>query len=164
MDTFSTSLNIANVAFEGAVDAAILYKEDAAKAGVNLKIVQEPNDGYWSNTWMKKPFTAAYWSGRPTEDWMFSDAYAEGAAWNETYWANKRFNELLKAGRAELDEKKRGEIYGEMQQLVHDDCGEIIMAFAADLHAASKKLRKPEKVAANWEFDGFKIGERWSFA
>ena len=164
VETFSTSLNIANVAFEGAIDAAVLYKEHAAKAGIDLKVVQEPNDGYWSNVWMKKPFTAAYWAGRPTEDWMFSDAYAEGAAWNETYWANKRFNALLKAGRAELNEKKRGEIYGEMQQLVHDDCGEIIMAFSADLHAASKKLRKPEKVAANWEFDGFKIGERWSFA
>jgi peptide/nickel transport system substrate-binding protein len=164
MDTFSTSINIANVAFEGAVDAAILYKEHASKAGINLNVVQEPNDGYWSNAWMKKPFTGAYWSGRPTEDWMFSDAYAEGAAWNETYWSNKRFNDLLKAGRAELDEKKRAEIYGEMQQLVRDDCGEIIMAFSADLHAASTKLQKPEKVAANWEFDGFKIGERWSFA
>ena len=76
----------------------------------------------------------------------------EGAAWNETYWANKRFNELLKIGRAELDEKKRAQIYGE-----------IIMAFAADLHTASSKLHKPDKIAANWEFDGFKIGERWSF-
>jgi peptide/nickel transport system substrate-binding protein len=127
-------------------------------------VVREPSDGYWSNVWMKKPFTAAYWSGRPTEDWMFSDAYADGASWNETYWKNKRFNQLLKAGRAELDEKKRAEIYGEMQGLVHNDGGEIIFGFAADLHAASKKLRVPKTVAASWEFDGFKIGERWSFA
>jgi len=163
-NTFSPSIHVANVAFEGAIDAAILYKNHAAKAGINLNVVQAPNDGYWSNTWMQKSFSAAYWSGRPTEDWMFTDAYAEGAAWNETYWANKRFNELLKIGRAELDEKKRAQIYGEMQELVHNDGGEIIMAFAADLHAASTKLRKPDKVAANWEFDGFKIGERWSFA
>ena len=161
---FSPSIHVANVAFEGAVDAAILYKNHAEKAGIDLNVVQAPNDGYWSNTWMKKAFSAAYWSGRPTEDWMFSDAYAEGAAWNETYWANKRFNELLKQGRAELDEKKRAQIYGEMQELVNMDGGEIIMAFAADLHAASNKLHKPDKVAANWEFDGFKIGERWSFA
>ncbi len=113
---------------------------------------------------MNKPFTAAYWSGRPTEDWMFSDAYAAGAAWNETFWNNKRFNELLKKGRIELDPAKRREIYVEMQRLVHDEGGEIVFAFAADLHAASKKLHVPEKVAANWEFDGFKIVERWWFA
>lgn len=95
---------------------------------------------------------------------MFTDAYAAGAAWNETYWENKRFNELLKEGRAELDEKKRAQIYGEMQELVRDEGGSLIMAFAADLHAATKKLHVPKKVAANWEFDGFKIGERWSFA
>ncbi len=163
MDTFSPTIHPANVAFEGCVDAAVLYKEHAAKANINLKVEVAPNDGYWSNTWMKKPFSAAYWSGRPTEDWIFTDAYSEGAAWNETYWSNKRFNELLKAGRAELDENMRAQIYGEMQELVHNDCGEIIMAFAADLHAASTKLRKPDKVAANWELDGFKIGERWSF-
>lgn len=164
MNTFSPSIYVADVAFEGCTDAALLYKEHASKAGIDLKVVRAPNDGYWSNTWMKEPFAAAYWSGRPTEDWMFTDAYSEGAAWNETYWSNKRFNELLIAGRSELDEKKRAQIYGEMQELVHNDCGEIIMAFAADLHAASTKLKKPEKVAANWEFDGFKIGERWSFA
>jgi len=164
LDNFSVSLHAANVAFEGAIDAAVLYKEHAAKAGIDLKVVREPNDGYWSNVYKKVPFFATYWSGRPTEDWMFTDAYAEDAAWNETYWKNKRFNELLKAGRAELDETKRAQIYGEMQQLVRDDCGEIVMAFSSDLHAASKKLKVPATVAANWELDGFKIGQRWSFA
>ena len=164
LDSFTTKLHAADVAFEGAVDAAVLYKEDAAKAGINIEVVRSPNDGYWSNTWRKETFCAAYWSGRPTEDWMFTDAYAAGAAWNETYWENKRFNELLKEGRAELDEKKRAQIYGEMQELVRDEGGALVMAFAADLHAATKKLHVPSKVAANWEFDGFKIGERWSFA
>lgn len=164
LDKFSADLHVADVAFEGAVDTAVLYREHATKAGININVVRAPNDGYWSNTWKKETFCAAYWSGRPTEDWMFTDAYAEGAAWNETYWANKRFNELLVKGRAELDEAKRAEIYGEMQELVHNDGGEIIFAFAADLHAASTKLKVPETVAANWEFDGFKIGERWSFA
>ncbi len=64
---------------------------------------------------MKKEWCAVFWGGRPTEDMMFSTAYAADAAWNDTFWKNKRFNELLVAARAELDEKKRRQMYVEMQ-------------------------------------------------
>ena len=37
---------------------------------------------------MKKPWSASYWGGRPTEDWMFTIGYAKGGAWNETFWSN----------------------------------------------------------------------------
>ena len=46
---------------------------------------------------------STYWGGRPTQDWMYTTAYAAGAEWNETYWDHPRFNELLVAARVELD-------------------------------------------------------------
>ncbi len=155
-------LSTANAAWDGAVDAAILFKERAAKAGINIEVTREPNDGYWDNVWLKKPWTAVFWSGRPTEDWMFSMAYAAGASWNDTVWEHDRFNMLLKAGRAELDTSKRREIYVEMQQIVRDEGATIVHAFASDLHGASDKLAHGE-VGGNWEFDGFRIAERWWF-
>jgi len=101
------SLHAADAAFEGAVDAAVLYREHAAKAGIKIEVIVEPNDGYWSNVWIKKPWCMCYWSGRATADWMFSTTYAKDAAWNETLWKHDRFNKLLKEARAELDENKR---------------------------------------------------------
>jgi peptide/nickel transport system substrate-binding protein len=156
-------LHAAEAAFVGAVDAAVLYKESAAKAGINIEVVREPNDGYWSNVWMKKPWCAVFWGGRPTEDWMFSTAYAADAAWNDTFWKNNRFNELLVAARAELDENKRHRMYVEMQQIVRDDGGVVVPMFAADLSAATDKI-KHGKLATNWELDGFRCAERWWFA
>ena len=50
-------------------------------------MVREPDDGYWSNVWMVKPWVGSYWGGRPTEDWMFSQVYSTGADWNETHFA-----------------------------------------------------------------------------
>jgi peptide/nickel transport system substrate-binding protein len=47
--------------YDGAVDAAILYSESAAKAGINIKVVREPADGYWAGVWMQKSWTASYW-------------------------------------------------------------------------------------------------------
>ena len=155
-------LHAAEAAFKGAVDAGVLYKEHAAKAGITIDVVREPNDGYWSNVWMKKPWSAVFWGGRSTEDMMFSTAYAKGAAWNDTFWDHSRFNELLVAARAELDEDKRRAMYGEMQQIVSDEGGVVVPMFSADLSASTDKIGH-NKLAANWELDGFRAPERWWF-
>ena len=157
------NLHAADAAFPGAVDVATLYKEQAAKAGINIKVVKVPNDGYWSDVWMKKEWTFSYWWGRPTEDWMFSTTYADGANWNESFWKHGRFNELLLLARAELDEQKRREMYIEMQHIVRDEGGSVIPVFPSDIMAASAKL-KFENVASNVEVDGGKLPERWWFA
>ncbi len=152
----------ADAAFVGAVDAGVLYKEQAGKAGININVVREPNDGYWSNVWMKKPFCAVYWGGRPTEDMMFSTAYAKDAPWNDTSWNNSKFNDLLIAARSELDEKKRRVMYEDMQALVRDDGGVVVPMFSADLSACSEKIGHGP-LAVNWELDGNKAPERWCF-
>ena len=85
LSSVKVDLSVADAAFTGAVDAAVLYKESAAKAGIDVNVIREPNDGYWDIVWLKKGFCASYWSGRPTCDWMFTTTYAAGAAWNETF-------------------------------------------------------------------------------
>jgi peptide/nickel transport system substrate-binding protein len=94
---------------------------------------------------------------------MFTTVYAKGAAWNETHWANPKFNHLLDAARGETDDKKRAVMYAEMQQLVHDDGGVIVIVFDNYVEAHSKKLAHGP-IAANWEADGMKIAERWWMA
>ncbi len=155
-------LHAADAAFPGAVDASVLIKESAAKAGIKVDVVRVPDDGYWENIWIKKGWVQCYWSGRPTADWMFSLAYAKDANWNDTKWDHPKFNELLTAARAELDQKKRRELYVECQRIVSDEGATPIPAFAMQLSAASDKLgfKNP---AANWEFDGFRAPERWWF-
>ncbi|MGE0005679.1 MAG: ABC transporter substrate-binding protein [Parvibaculaceae bacterium] len=163
LEELSVDLHVAEAAFAGAVNAATLIKEQAKAAGIRINIVREPDDAYWDNVWLKKPWCFSNWSGRPTCDWMFTTAYAKDAAWNETHWSNPRFNALLAQGRGELDDKKRSEIYAEMQQLVHDDGGAIIFAFNNYVTANSSKLMHGE-IAANHPGDGTKIAERWWMA
>jgi len=127
-------------------------------------VVREPNDGYWSNVWMQKPFAGTYWGGRPTEDWMFATAYAEGVPWNESYWSNERFNELLVAARSELDEDIRREMYFEMQDIVANEGGTIIPMFANYVGAYSDALAHGDQIASNWRNDGHRMSERWWFA
>lgn len=164
LDSVDVALSAADAAFGGAVDAALLYAEAARPAGINVEVVREPNDGYWSDVWMQKPFVSVYWGGRPTEDWMFSLTYATGAAWNDTFWSNERFDTLLLEARAELDQGKRAEMYREMQNIVRTEGGAVIPLFASFVMAHSNKVAHPEVVANNWTLDGFRAIERWWFA
>ena len=164
MEKVTIPFHAAETGFGGALDAAQLMQESAAPAGVTIDIVREPDDGYWSNVWMKKPWVACYWSGRPTENWIFSQIYAADAAWNDTFWKHDKFNELLVQGRAELDETKRREIYVDMQRIVNGEGGVVIPLFQSDVLAHSDKVHVPEVIGNNWELDGEKNAERWWFA
>jgi peptide/nickel transport system substrate-binding protein len=163
LDSLSIDLNVSDAAFASCVDAALLWKEHAKACNIDINVVKEPVDAYWDNVWMKKPFTAAYWNGRPSVDWMLSTAYAGGAAWNDTFWNNPKFNELLVTARAETDEARRVAMYAELQQILHDDGGVIVLLFNSYVDAHTKRLAHGE-VAGNFPLDGMKITERWWFA
>jgi peptide/nickel transport system substrate-binding protein len=156
-------LSAADAAFAGAVDAGVLYKEHAGKIGIEINVVREPNDGYWSSVWMNKPWSFCYWGGRPTEDWMFSTAYSSGAKWNDTFWEHEKFNQLLVAARSELDEAKRREMYGEMQRIVSDEGGVVIPMFNNYLFASNNRVGQPDVLATNWSLDGNRVMDRWWF-
>ena len=163
LSTLSVDLSAADAAFAGAVDAAVLYREHAAPIGIDINVVREPNDGYWSNVWMNKPWGMCYWGGRPTEDWMFSTAYAAGAPWNDSFWDHERFNKLLVLARGELDQALRREMYVEMQTIVSNEGGVVVPLFNNYVFATSDKVRHGE-LAGNWDLDGSKLTERWWFA
>jgi peptide/nickel transport system substrate-binding protein len=164
LSKLSIKFHAADTGFGGAIDAGQLMAASAAAAGINVEVVREPNDGYWSNVWMKKAFSACYWSGRPTENWIFSQIYAADASWNDTYWKHDKFNKLLVQGRAELDPTKRRDIYVEMQRIVNNEGGVCLPLFTSDVMAYHERLHVPEVVGANWELDGAKNSERWWFA
>ncbi len=150
--------------YAGGVDSAVLYKEHAAKAGINLEVKQVPTDGYWSEVWNVKPFCVSVWYGQPTEDMMLTQAFAADSAWNETHWTHERFNQLLVEARAELDNAKRRAMYVEMQQLIHDEGGFVCPAFRNWLMATNDKIRVSDRIAGDAPVDGNRNAERWSFA
>ena len=156
-------LHAADAAFPGAVDAASLFSENAKKAGITINAVRDPDDGYWSNVWMKQPWCASYWGGRATEDMILASAYQTGVSWNESFWSNAKFDSLLTAARTELDETKRAEMYHELQRILRDEGGTVIPVFADYLFATSDRFGHGE-IASNFNLDGKRLTERWWFS
>ena len=164
VENLKVDLSTADSVTSGAVDMAVLFAEHAKAAGIEINVVREPNDGYWSDVWLKKPFMVAQWGARPTPDVMYSTAYKDDAAWNESKWKNPRFNELLLKARAELDDKLRADMYHEMAVLARDDGGTILPMFLNIVFASRSNVGTPDTMAVNWALDGARGTSRWWFA
>lgn len=152
ISSLDVELSAADAAFSGGVDAAVLMAESAKAAGVNINVKKVPNDGYWSETWLKAPWCLCYWSGRPTINQMVTSAYVSTSSWNDTYWKNDRLDSLIEMARGELDQAKRKDMYFEVQELIHNESGTIIPVFASFIHAAGPKFGHAG-LRGNWSLD-----------
>ena len=133
--------------------------------GININVVQEPADGYWSNVWLKKGWCACYWSGRATEDWMFSTAYESGVPWNDTHWENARFQELV------VDVPVLNwiatSVVNNTQKCSHfalKRVERIVPMFANYCGCGLYKLAHGPDIGNIWQMDSSRLTERWWFA
>lgn len=161
LTNLTVDLSAADAAFTGAVDAAVLYQARAAEGDININVVREVDDGYWTDVWRKKPFCAVYWGGYATEDTVFSTGYHPSSSWNDTQWDDEKFNKLLIQARAELDENLRSEMYREMQTILRDDGGAVVPFFANNVMARSDQVQHSGKLSSQNTLDGGRIAERW---
>ncbi len=162
VSSLRVDLNAADTNF-AAVDGAQLYSESAKKVGIDINVIRESMDGYWTKVWGVKGWAAEYWAGRVTEDWMLTLPYTQGTGWDRTRWYNDRFSALLKQARVEFDQEKRREMYYEIQQLCSDEDGAVIPAFGNYVFATSDKIAS-HRMSAAWDLDGIKSVERWWYA
>lgn len=102
-----------------------VYQQQAAQAGIKVKLVKAAADGYWSDVWMKKAAAVTMWGQRPT-DQILNEAYQSEASWNETNWKNPTFDRKLAEARQQLDLEKRKALYHDLQKMLFEAGGSFI--------------------------------------
>lgn len=147
-----------STAAEGSVDMASILQEYGARVGLNFAVNRMPADGYFSTHWMRHPMTFGNSNPRPTADLIFSLFFESSANWNESGWKDDRFDKLLREARGIGDQALRAEMYGEMQQIVHDKCGVAIPVFISLIDGFDKRIKglRPVPLGA---FMGYRFGE-----
>ena len=156
-------LEVSAGAVPGSDQYGLLIQASLKEAGIDIDLKTVPADGYWSNNWLKSPWCAVYWAGRPTVDWMLTSTYVSTSSWNDTYFKNERFDALLNGARGEADQAKRREMYYECQQILHDEGGTTVIAFGSNLIGTSTKLAHGD-VGGSRPLDDQRLGRRWWFA
>lgn len=134
-------LCVSPVALES-VDIAQIFKETAAKAGINIQINRISNAVYFDTVkGGTKPFFASYWGAKAIPDLVFSFNFSSDSPANDTHWRRPKFDELQAAARAEPDKAKRKQMYHDMQYMLHQEGGAIIPIFPNRLIGAMEKIR-----------------------
>jgi peptide/nickel transport system substrate-binding protein len=132
---------IASDAATSSVDYSTILQRSAANIGLDLDVQRMPADGYWSSYWLKAPFHAGNINPRPTPDILFSLLYQSDAPWNESHYKSEKFDTMLVEARGMLDEKKRKDIYWDMQEMVSNDAGTAIPCYIADITGLASSVK-----------------------
>ena len=141
LENVPVDLFASDVPGAGALAACQIVQQSAAAAGVEINLIQPPADTYWSSVWQQQPLIVSGWLMRPVPDLIFSIAFKGDAGWNETKYADERFDRLLMEARSTVDFDRRKEMYCEMQRLLHEDGGHITLAFRDILDAKAANVR-----------------------
>ncbi|WP_182422113.1 ABC transporter substrate-binding protein [Aureimonas sp. ME7] len=108
---------------------AVALKEMAQEAGITINVNTMPHATYLDQVWTKGAFYVGFYNMQPTPDGILKLLFTSDAAWNETRWNNKAFDELVAKARAVADKAERTRLYTQAQQLMHDDVPSLIPAF-----------------------------------
>jgi peptide/nickel transport system substrate-binding protein len=96
-------------------------------AGLKVTRQVQPGSTFWNN-WTKFPFSATEWNGRPLGVQVLALAYRTGEAWNESGFADARFDEVLNQALATPDVEARRALMQEIQTILRDQ-GVIIQPY-----------------------------------
>ena len=147
------------------VDLAIACKKDPAwelaavqsmveqlkGAGLNAKINLMPSAQFWDN-WDKVPMGFTSWAHRPLGFMVLSLAYRTGVPWNESHYANPKFDALLTKAEGTLDVEKRRVLIKELGQIMQEDGPIVQPAWRSVFSPTSDKVKGFEKHPTQYLF------------
>jgi peptide/nickel transport system substrate-binding protein len=125
--------------FQGIVEAAQVFAQQAKGAGVNVKLRKVDSGTFYGDNYLKWPFAQDFWATR-----AYLSQVAQGdlpnSPFNETHWKPPEFITLIEQARAELDDTKRAQILHDAQKMQYDQGGYIIQYFSNIIDAYSAKI------------------------
>ncbi len=139
----------------GALNSAILFAEQAKKAGVTVNLNKGPAATYYDDFYEKVPFFQTFWNTRPIASQMLQ-AVVTKAPFNETQWLRPEFDSLIEKAISTVDTTKRRALYHDAQEQLWNEGGYVIWGFPNNLDGFGPKVRgfKPH-VFRNLSWYGF---------
>jgi peptide/nickel transport system substrate-binding protein len=114
------SCNVGNTEGVWEQDSVAVLKEDAAKAGINIKMNVMPQAQYW-DVWTKAPLSLTSWTHRPLAVMVLGLAYRTGVPWNESSYANPEFDAALTEAESTLNVDQRRAKMEKVEKILQDD-------------------------------------------
>jgi peptide/nickel transport system substrate-binding protein len=141
--------------FQGVVQAAEVFAQQASGAGVNVQLRKLDTGTFYGPQYLKWTFAQDFWATRE-----YLPQVAQGSLptspFNECHWADPTFLKLIQQARSTLDQTKRDAILRQAEAIEYNTGGYIIPYFSNQIDAYSAKLGGLVEAKS-----GFPLGNYW---
>jgi peptide/nickel transport system substrate-binding protein len=123
----------------GFVQSALLFAEHAKAAGITVQVSKSAADSYWTDVYLKQPFTQTSWGSYALE-WFYGQTLVSTAPSNETAWRRPDWDRRFATARGTMDPAARERRYLELQRELWEQGGNIIHSYAKWLDGISPQV------------------------
>ncbi|WP_063732798.1 ABC transporter substrate-binding protein [Streptomyces sp. RTd22] len=113
----------------GFTEAAGIFRDQAAKAGVTIRVRNGSKDSYWNDI-LDSGTLCSYRSGAMPIESHLSQRLLTGSTTNATKWQHKDFDALYQQAQSTRDDKDRAAVYERMQRRLYAEGGFLVWGFA----------------------------------
>ncbi|MFG2193989.1 ABC transporter substrate-binding protein [Streptomyces sp. NPDC048639] len=158
-DRLSVTLDTSPVA-AGFVEAAEIFKEQAARAGVDVRIRVGNKDTYWNDI-LDSGTLCSYRSGAMPIESHIAQRLLTGSTTNATHWRHKNFDALYQQAQSTRDSSDRAALYERMQRRLHTEGGFLVWGFADWIVGTDQRVRGVQKDAPANTLDWARFDRVW---
>ncbi|WP_461017497.1 ABC transporter substrate-binding protein [Streptomyces daliensis] len=158
-EDLKVTLDTSDVA-AGFTEAAGIFRDQAAKAGVTVKVRQGDPDSYWSDI-LDSGTLCSYRSGAMPIGTHISQRLLTGSTTNATKWQHKDFDALYREAQSTADDSARADLYARMQRRLHAEGGFLVWGFADWIVGTAKKVGGVAREAPANTLDWARFDKVW---
>ncbi|NLA29805.1 MAG: peptide ABC transporter substrate-binding protein, partial [Propionibacterium sp.] len=143
----------------GVVEAAQVFAEQAAQAGITVTINRMDLTSYWAG-YLEYSFSQSFWYTRNFLP-QANNGSMPDSPFNETHWDDEEFIQLVEQARGTTDESTRNQLIQDAQQIMYDRGSLIIWGFADQLDAYQAYVGGLVPNATGLPLSGFQLHRVW---
>ncbi|MGN5633792.1 ABC transporter substrate-binding protein [Streptomyces sp. AC154] len=144
----------------GFTEAAAIFRDQAAGAGVRIEIRTGSKDSYWKDI-LDSGTLASYRSGAMPIETHISQRLLTGSTTNATHWRHRDFDALYQQAQSTRDKQDRTAVYTRMQRRLHTEGGFLIWGFADWILGTARTVRGVERNAPANSLDWARFDKVW---
>ena len=144
----------------GFTEAASIFRDQAAKAGVTIDVKMGSKDSYWADI-LNNGTLCCYRSGAMPIEAHISQRLLTDSTTNATKWQHKDFDALYEQAQSTRDESARAAVYDRMQRRLYTEGGFLIWGFADWILGTARTVRGVETKAPANTLDWARFDKVW---
>ncbi|MEE4599063.1 ABC transporter substrate-binding protein [Streptomyces sp. DSM 41524] len=144
----------------GFTEAASIFRDQAAKAGVTIKVKTGSKDSYWSDI-LDSGTLCSYRSGAMPIEAHISQRLLTASTTNATKWHHKDFDALYQRAQSTMDKADRAAVYERMQRRLYSEGGFLVWGFADSILGTARNVKGVESKAPANTLDWARFDKVW---